>query len=174
LPLDPLTGWRAFFRGRFETRHDGHTWTVDADFLDFDQKLSLYRDGVEVTEMRSPARFELEGGGAIEASMNVLGMRRIDLVVDGRATPLAPVDGTAEAWRLRLERERPQLSRAVGAVSWVVLVVALVTGIGELIALAGIDSPVEVGQPLGTLLGFAALAAALERALRFKTNRWLD
>jgi hypothetical protein len=31
-----------------------------------------------------------------------------------------------------------------------------------------------VGGPLGTLIGLAALAAALERALRFKSNRWLD
>jgi hypothetical protein len=43
--LEPLAGWSAAFRGRFETRHLGHTWTVDADFLDLDQRLALYRDG---------------------------------------------------------------------------------------------------------------------------------
>jgi hypothetical protein len=32
---------------------------------------------------------------------------------------------------------------------------------------------VDAAAPPGDLLGVAALAAALERALRFKTNRWL-
>ena len=106
--------------------------------------------------------------------MGVLGMRQIDLVVDGQTRALAPVDGTLEAWRLGLARDRPQLSRAIGAVSWIVLVIALVTGIGELIALTGVDPPVALGQPFNTILGFAALLAALERALGLKTNRWLD
>ena len=127
-----------------------------------------------VEAQKSPATFELEAGAAIKASMGVLGMRQVGLVADGRTTLLAPVDGTPEAWRLRLERERPGLSRAIGAISWTVLVIALVTGVAELIALTGADPPFVVGGPLGTLIGLAALAAALERALRFKSNRWLD
>ena len=59
-------------------------------------------------------------------------------------------------------------------ISWIVLVIALVTGIGELIALTGVEPPVAIRQPFNTIIGFAALLAALERALRFKTNRWLD
>ena len=70
---------------------------------------------------------------------------------------LTPVDGTAEASRLQLERDRPVLGRRIGAVSWAVLVVALLYEVPQLIA----------------LLGIAALAAAVERALRFKSNRWL-
>jgi hypothetical protein len=50
----------------------------------------------------------------------------------------------------------------------VVLLIALVTGVAELISLMGVDSPFVIGSALGTVLGFAALAAALERALRFK------
>ena len=131
--MKPLDGWSVVFRGRFETRHDGHTWTVDVDFLDLGQNLRLYRDGMPVEAQKSPATFELEAGAAIKASMGVLGMRQVDLVADGRTTLLAPVDGTPEAWRLRLERERPGLSRAIGAISWTVLVIALVTGVAELI-----------------------------------------
>lgn len=172
--LTPLDGWNALFRGRFETVHDGHTWTVDVDFLDFKQKLNLYRDGAPIDAQKSPARFQLRAGTTIEASMGVLGMRQIDLVVDGQTKALAPVDGTLEAWRLGLERDRPRLSRAIGAVSWIVLVIALVTGIGELIALTGVEPPFTIPQPFNTIIGFAALLAALERALRFKTNRWLD
>ena len=172
--LKPLDGWSVVSRGRFETRHDGHTWTVDVDFLDFGQKLKLYRDGTLVDTRKSPATFDLGAGATISASMGVLGMRQIDLVVDGQTTLLAPVDGTPEAWRLRLEREHPGLSRVIGAISWVVLVIALVTGVAELISLTGAEPPLVIGGALGTVLGFAALAAALERALRFKSNRWLD
>jgi hypothetical protein len=100
--------------------------------------MGLYRDGTRVEVQKSPATFDLEAGTTIEASMGVLGMRRIDLVVDGETKALAPADGTPEAWRLQLERDRPGLSRAIGATSW------------------------------------TALLAALERALRFKSNRWLD
>ncbi|MET0763060.1 MAG: hypothetical protein ABWZ63_12130 [Thermoleophilaceae bacterium] len=127
-----------------------------------------------VDTRKSPATFELGAGATIKASMGVLGMRQIDLVLGGQTTLLAPVDGTPEAWRLRLEREHPGLSRVIGAISWVVLVIALVTGVAELISLTGAEPPLVIGGAVGTLLGFAALAAALERALRFKSNRWLD
>jgi hypothetical protein len=171
--LTPLNGWGALFHGRFETSYDGRTWTVDVDFLDPGRKLNLYRDGTPVESQKSPATFELGAGGTIEASMTMLGMRQIDLVVDGETTTLAPVDGTPEAWRLRLGRERPGLSRAIGAISWIVLVIAFVTGLGELVALTGVDSPFAIANPFNTIIGLAALFAALERALRFKTSRWL-
>lgn len=115
--LQPLNGLSAFFHGRFEADHDGHTWTVDADFLDFGQRVHLYRDRVEADVQKSPARFSLSDGAEIRAEMSLLGMREIDLVADDTARTLVPVDGTPEAWRLRLEREHPQLSRAIGAIS---------------------------------------------------------
>ena len=123
--LPPLGAWDFISRGRFETHHDGHLWTVDLSYFDFDEKLHLYRDGVEADVQKSPASFHLNGG-TIEASMSLLGMRRVDLVVDDETTVLTPVGGTAEAWRLQLERDRPELSRLIGAVSWTVLVAALI------------------------------------------------
>ena len=171
--LRPLGGWDIVSRGRFETHHDGNVWTVDLDYFDFGEKLHLYRDGVEVEVRKSPATFRLGTGARIEASMGLLGMRQVDLVVEGETTLLTPVDGTAEAWRLRLERERPALSRLVGAVSWTVLVVALVCEVPQLIALIGGDPPFMLPASANFVLGLAALAAALERALRFKSSRWL-
>ena len=61
----------------------------------------------------------------------------------------------------------------IGAISWIALVIAFVTGVGELVALTGIDSPFAIANPFNTIIGIAALFAALERALRFKTSRWL-
>ena len=150
--LKPLAGWSAAFRGRFETRHLGHTWTVDADFLDLDQRLALYRDGDLVERKRSPASFELGPGASIEAAIGVFGMRRIELVAGTATTMLEPVEGTLEAWRLGLARERPGLSTVIGAVSWTVLVIALVTGIGELLGLAGLRDR-AAGAPGGAQPG---------------------
>jgi len=179
-PLRPLSGWDLVSRGRFEACHDGHVWTVDLDYFDLGEKLHLYRDGVEVEVQKSPARFQLGGGAAIEASMGLLGMRQVDLVVDGETTTLKPVPGTAEAWRLQLARERPETSRLIGAASWAVLVVALVYEVPQLVALIGgvlgadFEPPFTLSGAANFALGIAALAAALERALRFKSNRWLD
>ena len=178
-PLRPLGGWDLVSRGRFEAHHRGHVWTVDLDYFDFGEKLHLYRDGVEVEVQKSPAKFDLGQTAAIEASMGLLGMRQVDLVVEGEATTLTPVDGTAEAWRLQLARERPETSRLIGAISWVVLVAALVYEVPQLIALIGsavgadFDSPVTLPGAANFAFGILALAAALERALRFKSNRWL-
>ena len=138
---DPIAaaarGWDLVSRGSFEARHREHVWTVDLDYFDFGEKLHLYRDGIEVEVQKSPARFELGQSAAIEASIGLLGMRQVDLVVEGEATTLTPVDGTAEAWRLRLARERPETSRLIGAISWAVLVVVLVYEIPQLIGLVG-------------------------------------
>jgi hypothetical protein len=178
-PLRPLGGWDLISRGRFEVRHHGHVWTVDLDYFDFGEKLHLYRDGVEVEVQKSPAKFELGESATIEASMGLLGMRQVDLVVDGEATMLTPVDGTAEAWRLRLARERPETSRLIGAMSWAVLVVALLYEVPQLVAWIGsalgadFEPPFTLPGPANFALGIAALAAALERALRFKSSRWL-
>ena len=86
---------------------------------------------------------------------------------------LAPVDGTAEAWRVELERGRPELSRLIGVISWTVLVVALIFEVPQVLALVGGDPPFLLPGAANFVLGLAALAAALERALRFKSNRWL-
>ena len=177
--LRPLGGWDIVARGRFETRHDGHVWTVDLDYFDLGDKLHLFRDGVEVDVQKSPASFRVGGNATINATTGLLGMRAVDLVTDDETTMLTPVDGTAEGWRLRLERERPELSRRIGAISWLVLVVALVNEVPQLIGLiagatgADLEPPFMLPAAVNIILGIAALAAAVERALRFKSNRWL-
>jgi hypothetical protein len=60
-----------------------------------------------------------------------------------------------------------------------VLVVALIYEVPQLMALAGnalgadFQPPLTLPGAANFLLGIAALAAALERALRFKSSRWL-
>jgi hypothetical protein len=71
------------------------------------------------------------------------------------------------------------VSRLIGAISWAVLVVALIYEVPQLIAFAGnalgadLEPPFTLPGVANFLLGMAALAAAVERASRFKSNRWL-
>jgi len=173
--LGELSGWDIVVRGRFETSHGGHRWVIDLNYFDFGERIALYRDNELVAEEKSPATFDLGDGAAIEARMGVFGMRSAHLLADGNRTMLTPVHGTAEAWRLGLEQDRPALSRAVGIVSWAVLVLALVIDGFEIAGFVNDDLDV-LGLPgsVATLVGLLALAAVIERALRLKCSRWLD
>ena len=95
--LRPLGGWDHVSRGRFEARHDGHVWTVDLDYFDFGEKLHLYRDGVEVDVQKSPAKFDLDQSATIEAAMGLLGMRQVELVVEGETWDLTDPGVLAKA-----------------------------------------------------------------------------
>ena len=96
--------------------------------------------------------------------MSLLGMRRVDLVVEGETNMLTPVEGTAEAWRLQLERDRPRVSRLIGAISWTVLAVALVYEVPQLTALIGGAVGVDFEAPI-TLPGAANFTLASPRSL---------
>lgn len=177
--LKPVSGLEVIWRGVYEVDRAGHSYAVEVDFFDFAERIHLYRDGTRIETKRSPARFEAERGTVIEAAMGLPGMKKLRLV-DGRGeTALRPAAGTAEARRADFERRHARGSRLVGALAWLVLVVALVVEIPELIALAGNAAGFELSSPFGLprlvtgALGVLALAAALDRALRFKRSRWL-
>ncbi|WP_299039067.1 hypothetical protein [uncultured Pseudokineococcus sp.] len=178
--LEPVRGWQALWRGAYEVEHAGSTWTVDVDFFDWQERVGLYRDGVRVDERRSRARFALPGGAHLDARLSTFGMRRAHLVVEGREEQMRPLPGTGEAWRADLGRRRPRLARALAALSWVVLAVALVTQVpGWVDGAAGLlgAEPVvgwELPGPADSVLVVAGVLAALERALAMRWNRWLD
>ena len=187
ISLRPLKATDGFWRGLFGVGCDGAAYVVEVDFFDFSEKVRLYRDGVLVDEQRSPARFALENGAHIEAAMALYGMKRAHLVrPDGRAQALTPLPGTAEGKRAAFGRRHPAASRAMAALSWAVLVVALVTQIPNVLnslangaALAGV--PLSFTVPtfalpdwLNTTLGVLGIAAALDRGLRMVHNPLLD
>jgi hypothetical protein len=178
--LEPVRGLEVVWRGVYEVDHAGHRYAVEADYFDLGEKLRLYRDGTRVATMKSPARFAVDGGAAIEAAMGVLGMRTLRLVDGRQETLLRPAEGVAEARRAGFERRHPRASRVVGVLAWLVLVVALLLEIPEILRLIGQTLGFEFSPPLqlpplaGGALGVLALAAALDRALRFKCSRWLD
>jgi hypothetical protein len=179
--LEPVRGLQTIWRGVYEAEHRGHSYAVEVDYFDFAERIHLYRDGARIPTERSPARFDIDGGGAaIEARMGLLGMRDLFLEEAGRELALRPASGTLEARRAGFERGHPRASRVLGVLAWLILAVALVIEIPALIALAAdaigldFDPPLELPPGVLTVLGIAALAAALDRALRFKHSRWLD
>jgi hypothetical protein len=178
--LEPVRGVQVISRGVYEIDYAGHSYTVQVDYFDVAEKVHLYRDGARIATEKSPARFELDGGATIEAQMGLLGMKRLRLVEPGRETQLQPATGTAEAGRAAFERDHPQASRVIGVLAWVILVIALIVEIPELIRLAGdalgfeFDPPIQLPPLALGALGVLALAATLDRALRFQHNRLLD
>lgn len=178
--LRPVRGVQWLWRGVLGTEHAGTRWDVEVDFLDWDEKVLLYRDGVQERVQRGTSRFTLDDGARLEVAWSTLGLRRAHLVrAEGTETPLTPAPGTAERWRADLERDRPALSRRLAATSWAVLTVALLLQVPQLLELgAGVTgwyaftSPVTLPASLNTPLSVAALLAGLERALRLR-HHWL-
>ncbi|WP_455603511.1 hypothetical protein [Cellulosimicrobium funkei] len=176
----PVRGWAVLWRSAFGLRHGGHEYVVAVDFLDWDERIRLYRDGRLVDEQRSRARFDL-GGATLEARMSTYGMRYVRVVdAVGTVHDVPPLPGTAEAWRDRMDRERPTASRAVGVTAWVVLAVALVTQVPQLLELAsqftGWTPPFvpDLPGPVNTVLTVGGVLAALDRALRRRYHPLLD
>jgi hypothetical protein len=178
--LEPVRGLEVVWRGVYEVAHAGARYAVEVDFFDFAEKVHLYRDGMRVETKKSPARFVIDGEAVIESSMGVFGMKTLRLVDGSSEIPLRPAEGVAEARRAAFERDHPGAGRLIGALAWLVLVIALLIEIPELVRVIGdavgldFDPPVELPPFADGVLGVLALAAALDRALRFKSNRWLD
>lgn len=151
-----------------------------------------------MAERKSPVRFPLEDGAAIEAPLALYGMKRAHLVegaavlsgvlpgVPARGRALAPLPETAEARRAAFDRQHPVASRLMAAAAWLVLAVALATQIPNL-ANSLANGAALVGFPLGfslptlplpdaanTALGVLGIAAGLDRGLRMVHNPLLD
>lgn len=146
---------------------------------------NLYRDGRHHARSRVPAVFPVEGGD-IEVATTSFGLRRCHYVTpDGVAHQLVPDPRSAEGRRARIARERPVLSRSIGVVS----VIALLIGVGlnllqilEPISrippiaenIGVFESPIHLPLWLNITLGAAAALASTERALRLRYHWLLD
>ena len=180
--LKPMRRWDFLWRTVMGIRYAGARWDIDVDFFDWDEKVRLYRDGLQQRVQRGTSRFELDDGARIEVAWSTYGLRRAHLVgADGAQRQLVPARGTAERWRAELHRDRPGLSRRLGIVSWLGLVIALVLQIPQALAVVAeltgwyrFASPVALPAWLNTPLTVAGVLAALERALRLRYHWLLD
>lgn len=148
-------------------------------------KVFLYRNGLQHAVSRAPAVFPVEGG-AIEVAASNFGLKRCHFVSDaGIERQMRPDVHSAEGRRARLDERRPQLSRLIGIVS----IVALLVGVCLLLQQIAVPilrippiaeqiGPVEplINLPLwlSISLGLVAALASTERALRMRYRWWLD
>jgi hypothetical protein len=144
----------------------------------------LYRDGAHQAESKLPAAFPVPGG-TIEVATSMYGVKRCHFVTaDGEARQLCPDPKSAEGRRARLGREHPAASGLLGLLSILFLVIGTVLLLVQLAepisaippiadGIGTFDSPVHLPLWLNVGLGFGALAASSDRALRLRYT-WLD
>jgi hypothetical protein len=185
--------WQPFSRSLLHLRlvaADGRpeTWSVDVRLGGDDNgvvRAQLYRDGVNQATSTLPAAFPVPGG-VIEVAASGYGLKRAHFIADdGTERQLSPDAASAEGRRARLHRRSPGLSRAIGGLSSIVLVVALALGIPQLAeqitsippvadAVGTFESPIHLPPWANISLIVAALVASTERALRLRYNWLLD
>lgn len=180
--LRPVTGWQWLWRTQMGAEVGGVTWDIDCDFFDWDEKVHLYRDGVQDRIQHSRSSFEIPPQHRIEVAWSWYGLTRAHLVdAVGNERQLEPRPGTGERWRADLDRERPGLSRVLGAASWTILVIALLLQIPQVLQLLSAStgwfdftSPLSLPGWVNALLSIGGVLAALERALRMRHHWLLD
>lgn len=178
-----------FWRGLYGIELEGVNWVVEVDYLDFSEKVRLFRDGVLAFENRSPARFEIAPNIEIQATMALYGMKRIHLVdsVTGDVKMLQPLPGTAEFARRRFEQTHPAINTAIAVIAWLTLLVSLITQVPNVInSILGLPDLLHISISViklptfdfpewaNTLLGLLGILAGLDRGLRMKHNALLD
>ena len=148
-------------------------------------KAHLYVDGRHHAESTLPAAFPVEGG-TIEVALSTYGPKRMHYVAaDGAEQQLVPDPRSAVGRRLRLDREFPALSRLIGVVSVLLLVVGVglnllqllepISAIPPVVERFGrFESPIHLPLWLNVALGVGAGLASMERALRLRYHPLLD
>ncbi len=194
-PLKRFRWWQMFL-GRALlhlqlTGDDGRqvVYAVDVrhwgDKEDGEVRAQLYRAGRHHAESKVPAFFPVEGG-TIEVATSGFGVKRCHYVTaDGAERQLTPDPRSAEGRRARLERDHPSVSRLIGFVSMVMLIVGVGLNLLQLLDpisrippiaenLGVFESPIHLPLWLNITLGLAAGLASTERALRLRYHWLLD
>lgn len=192
--LKPWRWWHLFWRSLFflqltDEHGDRRTYAVSMNYFSETSTADLYLDGRHHAISKLPAAFPVPGG-VIEVAMSTVGVKRMHYVTqrpDGGtvARQLTPDADSNEGLRARLDARHPVLSRWLGVVSLLVLIVALVLGAPQLLeAVTSLDvvadtvgsftSPIQLPAWLNTALTLGAIGASFERALRLRYNWLLD
>lgn len=187
-PLKPFRMWqllnRSLFYAPFEL--DGgrrHVYAVDVDYFDWDEQADVYLNGKHYARAKLPASIPVESG-VIEVATTLYGLKRMHFIDEsGQAHVLKPDGSSAEGLRAKLAETRPGLSRAIGLVAILILLLMLPIGILQLIEMLSetdvarnfmdpFTSPISLPSWTATPLLILSIAAATERALTLR-NHWL-
>ena len=185
--------WQPFSRALFHLRTPGddgipHTWSVDVRIggdADGEVRAHLYLDGLHHAASKLPAAFPVPGG-TVEVAASGYGLKRCHFVgADGVRRQLSPDPASAEGRRASLDRDHPVLSRLIGVVSVLVLIVGVIFGVPQLLEqltlippiaerVGTFVSPIRLPAELNIALVVGTVVASTERALRLRYNWLLD
>lgn len=195
-PLKHFRWWQPLSRALFYlplTDGDGRhvVYAVDVPYWqqvmteDGKGKAHLYLDGRHHSESTLPAVFPVPGG-AVEVESTAFGLKRCHYVTaEGAVHQLIPDERSAEGRRARLDREHPALSRWIGVLSLIVLIVPIILVVPQIIdgvshvppiaqRFGTFTSPVDLPLWLNIALGLCASTSSVERATRLRWNALLD
>ncbi|MFD3372775.1 MULTISPECIES: hypothetical protein [unclassified Streptomyces] len=193
-PLKRFRWWQMLTRALFHLRlmnDDGRptVYTVDVKHQNASDgyvRAHLYLDGRHHAESRVPAVFPVRGG-TVEVRASGFGLKRCHYVTaEGAEHQLVPDPASAEGRRARLDRSHPALSRCVGFLSVIVLVIGLVLLVLQLAEqvtrapeglaqyVGTFTSPIDLSALANTVVGLVTVVASTERALRLRYSRLLD
>lgn len=139
----------------------------------------LYLDGRHHAESKLPAAFPVEGG-TIEVAISAFGIKRCHYVTtSGAEHQLTPDPKSAEGRRARLERNHPGLSRSIGFLSVLMLLIGAGLNLLQLAEpisqappiaenIGTFDSPIHLPIWLNFALAVGAALGSTERALRLR------
>ncbi|MFF1695408.1 hypothetical protein ACFVXC_17510 [Streptomyces sp. NPDC058257] len=186
--------WQMTFRALFHLRltHDDGLQTVYAVDVRHSGNTStgvveahLYRDGRQHAKSGLPAFFPVTGG-TVEVKGSGFGLKRCHYVTaKGTEHQLTPDGDSAEGRRAHFDDAHPALSRVIGFLSSIMLVVALALLLCQLVEpvtevepiarrVGTFTSPVTPPTWLNILIGLGAATASTERALRLRYHWLLD
>ncbi|WP_137754710.1 hypothetical protein [Agrococcus sp. SGAir0287] len=183
--LRPMRHVQFLWRTQLGIDHDGSRWVVEQDSADGEERIELYRDGVQVAKATSPARFELPGA-RIEARIASGRVRRARLVTSSGARRMTPERGTAEHGRARFAERFPVASAVVAAVSFTIVVGAAILELPQLVELVtnlepvrdrlgwSFVSPIRLPADWNVGITIAGVVASIERGWRFKHIPFVD
>ena len=183
----PFTRTLLHIRLKDEEGQD-QTWSVDMRLggdSNGETWAKLYSDGRHRASSKLPAVFSVPGG-AIEIETSGFGLKRCHYVTEGGLEyQLSPDSGSAEGRRAQLARNHPGVSRVLGLISIVILLIAIILGVPQIIEQVSQIPP--IAENIGTFtspfkfpvwfnvsLVIAALVASTERALRLRYSELLD
>ncbi|MGW0903276.1 hypothetical protein [Streptomyces sp. NPDC002853] len=193
-PLKRFRWWQMTFRALFYlrlTHEDGRQTLYAVDVKHAGNRSTgeveahLYRDSRQHALSKLPAYFPVPGG-TIEVKGSGFGLKRCHYVTaTGTEHQLTPDRASAEGRRAYLDAAHPALSRAIGFLSSIMLVIALallcvhlvepLTEVEPIARRVGtFTSPVHLPTWLNIAIGVGTAAASTERALRLRYHWLLD
>lgn len=188
-PLRPFRWWQLVGRVLFYLRLTGldgrrTVYAVDVrrwgDKETGELRADLYLDGHHHARSKLPAVFPVEGG-TVEVRMSAFGLKRCHYVTTtGTEHQLVPDRDSAEGRRAYLDRAHPSLSRVIGLLSVVMLLISLTILVPQLVETAlppdigTFNSPFDLPVWLNAAVVVGSLSAGTERALRLRYHWLLD